>query len=559
MTINITNKKYSVLQKPVIHNQDITVSTNGNYYPSDEYTGFNLVRVRVPEPVLESITINPKTTIQEITPDEGIDAFSSITVNPVTNEIDSNIKPENIVKDVTILGITGTVEYITDNLNINPSITKQTFNPPHDGFGKVVVAPVTSNIDENITAENIRNGVTILGVTGDIIEANNTTRDITENGLYKVPSPYTGFSEVNVNVILNQEELLISPSTETQTFTASDIYHGFSPIIVSPVTSDIDVNILPKNIKENVTILGVTGSVKELKPTTISITTNGTYTPPSAYNGFSKVVVDVDTVLNTNLNVTTNGIYTPSYPYTGFDTVTVDINTVNNTDITITKEGVYTPEEPYTGFETVTVDFSSQLQEKTIRPTNTITEIIPDINKVGMTKVTVDLSWIEDALVALNSGDTATTANLQDITVSSAGTYTCDSGYDGLGEVTVNLDWVDQAIEEASQQAADGNLDMLLNDNAINISTDADRIRPYAFYKAEHLQKVTLNNAQSIGEYAFANSGITKLIINTPTLCTLSNVNVFTTVPTIYVPSNLLNTYKTNNVWRNFASNITSE
>lgn len=559
MTVNITNKKYSVLQKPVIHNQDITVSTNGNYYPSDEYTGFNLVRVRVPEPVLESITINPKTTIQEITPDEGIDAFSSITVNPVTNEIDSNIKPENIVKDVTILGVTGTVEYITDDLNINPSITKQTFNPPHDGFGKVVVAPVTSNIDENITAENIRNGVTILGVTGDIIEANNTTRDITENGLYVVPEPYTGFSEVNVNVIVNQEELIINPSTTAQTITSPDIYHGFSPIIVNPVTSDIDINILPENIKENVTILGVTGSVKELKPTTISITANGTYTPPSAYNGFSEVVVDVDTVLNTDLNVTANGIYTPSYPYTGFGTVTVDINTVNNTDITITKEGVYTPEEPYTGFETVTVDFSSQLQEKTIIPTNTITEIIPDTNKVGMTKVTVDLSWIEDALVALNAGDTATTVNLQDITVSSAGTYTCDSGYDGLGEVTVNLDWVDQAIEEASQQAADGNLDMLLNDNAINISTDADRIRPYAFYKAEHLQKVTLNNAQSIGEYAFANSGITKLIINTPTMCTLSNVNAFTTVPTIYVPSNLLNAYKTNTVWRNFAANITSE
>lgn len=559
MTVNITNKKYSVLQKPVIHNQDITVSTNGNYYPSDEYTGFNLVRVRVPEPVLESITINPKTTIQEITPDEGIDAFSSITVNPVTNEIDSNIKPENIVKDVTILGVTGTVEYITDDLNINPSITKQTFNPPHDGFGKIVVTPVTSNIDENITAENIRNGVTILGVTGDIIEANNTTRDITENGLYVVPEPYTGFSEVNVNVIVNQEELIINPSTTAQTITSPDIYHGFSPIIVNPVTSDIDINILPENIKENVTILGVTGSVKELKPTTISITANGTYTPPSAYNGFSEVVVDVDTVLNTDLNITANGIYTPSYPYTGFGTVTVDINTVNNTDITITKEGVYTPEEPYTGFETVTVDFSSQLQEKTIIPTNTITEIIPDTNKVGMTKVTVDLSWIEDALVVLNAGDTATTANLQDITVSSAGTYTCDSGYDGLGEVTVNLDWVDQAIEEASQQAADGNLDMLLNDNAINISTDADRIRPYAFYKAEHLQKVTLNNAQSIGEYAFANSGITKLIINTPTMCTLSNVNAFTTVPTIYVPSNLLNAYKTNTVWRNFATNITSE
>ena len=557
--ISVNNKKYSILQKPTINNQDVTVTTNGNYYPSDEYTGFGLVRVRIPDPILESVTINPKTTSQEIAPPTGVDAFSKVIVNPVTSAIDSNIKPENILKGVSILGVVGKIEYITDDLNISPSTTKQTFNPIHDGFGKITVEPVTFAIDSNIVAENIRKDVTILGVTGDIIEANNITRDITANGFYTPPAPYTGFSEVNVNVVLQQDKLTVNPSTSLQTFTSADLYHGYSPVIVNPVTASIDPNITPINIKKGVTILGVTGTSVESDTIPLNVTTNGTYTPTSPHNGFSTVTVDVDTVNNTDIKITKNGKYTPPAPYTGYGTVTVDINTVNNTDITITQNGTYTPASPYTGYGKVVVDFSSKMQEKTIRPTATTTVITPDSGKYGLTKVTVDLSWIDNALKALNAGDTATTVKLQNKTITSAGTYKCDSGYDGFGTITVNLDWVNQAIEEASQQAADGSLDMLLNDNAINLSTDADKIRPYAFYKAEHLQKVTLNNAQSIGEYAFANSGVTKLFINTPTMCTLASTNVFTTVPTIYVPSSLLATYKANSVWKNFASKITSE
>ena len=182
MKVNVTNKKYAILQKPTINNQDITVNVNGNYYPSDEYTGFGLVRVRIPDPILESVTVNPKITTQEINPPMGVDAFSKVIVNPVTSAIDSNIKPQNIVKGIKILGVTGTVEYITDNLSISPTTSKQTFTPPHDGFGTVTVAPVTFSIDSNIVAENIRKGVTILGVKGDVVELNNTTRDITTNG-----------------------------------------------------------------------------------------------------------------------------------------------------------------------------------------------------------------------------------------------------------------------------------------------------------------------------------------------------------------------------------------
>ena len=37
------------------------------------------------------------------------------------------------------------------------------------GYKRITVNPVTSSIDSNIQAGNIKNGVTILGVTGNLV------------------------------------------------------------------------------------------------------------------------------------------------------------------------------------------------------------------------------------------------------------------------------------------------------------------------------------------------------------------------------------------------------
>lgn len=53
-------------------------------------------------------TITPTTQEQIITPDTNYNAITKLTINPVTSSIDSNIVPENIKNGVTILGVTGT-------------------------------------------------------------------------------------------------------------------------------------------------------------------------------------------------------------------------------------------------------------------------------------------------------------------------------------------------------------------------------------------------------------------------------------------------------------------
>ncbi len=62
------------------------------------------------EPILQSKSVAPTTSIQNIIPDSGYDGLSSVSVGAVTSGIDSNIKATNIKSGVSILGVTGTLE-----------------------------------------------------------------------------------------------------------------------------------------------------------------------------------------------------------------------------------------------------------------------------------------------------------------------------------------------------------------------------------------------------------------------------------------------------------------
>lgn len=160
---------------------------------------------------------------------------------------------------------------VISSLNVTPTTQAQEITAPTgtDGYSPVNVAAVTSAIDENITAGNIKDGVTILGVTGTVEEANNTT-------------------------------LAVTPSTSAQSLTPTSPYTGFNEVNVSAVTSSIDNNITSGNIKKDVTILGVTGSYEGTTPTltTKNITVNGTYNASSDdADGYSSVTVSVPSMV----------------------------------------------------------------------------------------------------------------------------------------------------------------------------------------------------------------------------------------------------------------------
>lgn len=602
MALYIGNKKYCAIKKSNVNNTDILITSNGNYTADEQYSGFGLVRVQVPEPIYDELTVTPKTTAQTLNPLN--DAFSVVYVNPVTSSIDSNIAAGNIKKGVSILGVTGTLEFTTEELTVTPTTSKQVKTPTKNGYSKVTVNAVTSAIDGNILPANIAQGVVILGVTGTAVLSNETSRNITTNGTYSPEAPYTGFSSVVVDVKVEHEALDVTPTTSLQTFTAVDQYHGYSPVTIQAVTADIDSNIVAGNIKSGVTILGVTGSVTELKGQTKTITANGTYTPDSGYNGFTSVTVNVNTVKNQDKTITANGTYTPDDGYTGFGKVTVNINTVNNTNLTVTPKTTsqsFTPASPYTGYGKVTVNAVTSAIDSNITAANiksgvkilgvtgtlqaakvqasktltvgsstaTVTTITPDSGYDGIASVKVDLTWIEDQLKALNAGDADTTATFQTKTVTiTADTATMDvtpdAGYDGLSKVTINMSAINQKINELKGAMVNSDLDDVLDGSATAFASDATTIREYVCYYYMDLKTVKLNNATYIGSCAFGNSGLTTLTISTNQVCTLASTTALDGTPIangyghIYVPSSLVASYKADSNWSVYADYISA-
>lgn len=91
------------------------------------------------------------------------------------------------------------------DLTITPTTYTQTHTPPlpYTGFGEITVSAVTSSIDTNITSQNIKSGVSILGVDGSYEgeQVNLTTLNVTANGTYNaVDDNVDGYSSITVNV-----------------------------------------------------------------------------------------------------------------------------------------------------------------------------------------------------------------------------------------------------------------------------------------------------------------------------------------------------------------------
>lgn len=167
--------------KQIIEDHNDIITTNNSSLASILTTINNLPEAGgEAEPILQSKTVTPTTSQQIISADAGYDGLNTVTINAVTSAIDSDITAANIKSGVNILGVTGTYN------NQKPEQTKS--------------VTITSNGTQSITPDSGKvltsvNVTTNVPIPDGYIQPSGSI-DISENGSYDV----TQYSNVNVDV-----------------------------------------------------------------------------------------------------------------------------------------------------------------------------------------------------------------------------------------------------------------------------------------------------------------------------------------------------------------------
>ena len=315
-----------------------------------------------------SVTISPNTVNQEH--DSGY--YDSIKVNAVTNEIDANIKSENIKDGISILGVEGNlVELNGQTITVAPSTTEKVINPEegYNGITQVTVEAVTNNIDTNIKQENIKKDVSILGITGtleegvDTSDANAAAANIEIN-----KTAYVNGQKITGNIPLNNTTLVVdnaeisldgennklemNSTNSTKQIIDNNVNMKFNANYSDVATT---IGLTPDKIKRGETILNVEGNVQE----------------------------GIDT---SNANAVETDILSGKTAYVDGNKITGTITSKEaQTYIPSSSEQIINAGQYLSGAQTIS---AVPTEEKTITPSASAQEIMPTENKF-LSKVTV--------------------------------------------------------------------------------------------------------------------------------------------------------------------------
>lgn len=196
-----------------------------------------------------------------------------------------------------------------------------------------------------------------------------TANPSTVTNIVTYDSGYTGLGSVTINAI-QTETVEITPTTTSQSITPS-IGKFISRANVSAVTSSIDPNIISDNIKENVTILGVTGSLVEGIPRKIlnddSIAPTGTYATSTYYN--TDYGVKIGYMNNGDIILSMQGGTSTAYEYLYFNASSLPSGVTLTAATSFTRTS-YTSGAPsniyacvlsgFTGYGNIAIDLSTR-------------------------------------------------------------------------------------------------------------------------------------------------------------------------------------------------------
>ena len=478
-----------------INNQgkEITCQSNGNYtvVPDINHTGLDnvKVKVRVPDPVYQTKTVSSTNQTQTVGPDEGFDAINNIIVAPINgqNKVVSPTKQsQTVIADLPYYALSSVIVQAapTEVRTIKSSNSQQVVTPSGNnvGLSSVTVDPYIlddKTVDSSTNSQIItssEDGLASVTINPYVLD-NKTVDSSTVSQV--ITSDEDGLQSVTINPYV-LESKTVNPSWVDQTITPSANKDGLSSVKVNKVTSDIDPNITPNNIKLGVSILGVDGRYDPIsgittESVTVDSSTAAQKVTATSSDYLSEVNIRPYTLDYKTVDASTNDQVVTS-DVDGLSSVTVNkaklqtkrINNYTNETIDISKAGrpdyMY-PDPNYLGFNRIsgnyiytgrmTVDASTNDVVYTRRdyfqqpPYNLPSEIADSYTRIRDVKVNKVTAAIDSNIQAGNikSGVTilGVTGNFQGgdlttITVDSSingATYYVPNGYYGFSQFSV--------------------------------------------------------------------------------------------------------------------------
>lgn len=211
----------------------------------------------------------------------GLSACDGLPIDPKTMEITENGTYNVLPFGRAVVDVQGGSPAVIEPLSVTPDYDPHTFTPPAgvDGFAPVEVAacPIPETDVLNVTPDNEPHqylpehgiGFSVVNVAAcpacPVPDVRPLSVTPSRNAQTFSPSGFDGFAPVEVQgytPVLQAKTA--TPATTAQVVTADGGYDGLSSVSVDAVTASIDENIQAGNIKKDVEILGVVGTLEPM-------------------------------------------------------------------------------------------------------------------------------------------------------------------------------------------------------------------------------------------------------------------------------------------------------